>query len=130
MGSNQEGDISSLTERVDTQAGTKITSTSAASNTVSLRTRSKPKDKDKGSEENMQLDPGGEEEKPPPWNAAVMVVFSFPGENVGPGVPVVFASCSLSVCACLPALFFMYCSFQVLTFQRAEKHERRRGSSH
>ena len=36
MGSNQGGDISSPTERVDTRAGTKITTKSAASNTVSL----------------------------------------------------------------------------------------------
>ena len=33
------------------------------------------------------------------------------------------------VCVCLPALFFNYCSFQVTTFQRAEKHEGRRGPS-
>ena len=36
-----------------------------------------------------------------------MVVFSSPGEDAGPGVPVVFASCSLSVCACLSALLFI-----------------------
>ena len=29
----------------------------------------------------------------------------------------------------LSALFYNYCSFQVTTFQRAEKHEGRRGSS-
>ena len=30
----------------------------------------------------------------------------------------------------LSALFFIYCLFQVVTSQRAEKHEGRRGSSH
>ena len=70
VGLNQGGDISSRTERVDTRAGTKSTTTPAdissptehvgtrvgtASSTVSLRTRSKPKDKEKGSEEKKQL---------------------------------------------------------------------------
>ena len=129
VGENQRGDMSSPTERVDTRAVRTTTPTSAASNINFLQQDHKRKGKDKGSEENKQFDPGGEEEKPPPWNAAVMVVFSFPGENAGPRVPVVFASCSLSVCACLPALFFIYCSFQMFTFQRAETYERRRGSS-
>ena len=68
VGSNQPGgDISSPTERVDTRVGTKITTTSAASNTISLRTRSKPQDKKTLSEENKQFDPGGEGgEQPPP----------------------------------------------------------------
>ena len=52
VGSNQGGDTSSPTERVDTRAGTKITTTSAASNTVSLQARSKPQDKKTLSEEN------------------------------------------------------------------------------
>ena len=102
---------------MDTRAVKTTTPTSAASNITFLQQGHKPKDKDKGGEENEQFDPGGKEEKPPPRNAAVMVVFSFPGENAGPRVPVVFASCSLHVCACLPALFFIYFSFQVILFQ-------------
>ena len=62
----------------------------------------KPKDKDKGSEENKQFDPGGKTEKLPLWNAAVMVLsFFFLGGALGHGRLVVFASCSLSLCACL-----------------------------
>ena len=53
VGSNQGGDISSPTERVDTRAGTKTTTpTFAASNINFLQQGHKPKDKDKGSEEN------------------------------------------------------------------------------
>ena len=80
-------------------------------------------------EENKQLDPGGKGEKAPLWNAAVILSFFFLGGALGPGRLVVFASCFLSLCACLSALFFIYCSFQVITFQRAENHERRRGLS-
>ena len=112
VGSNQAGDISSPIERVDTRAATKITTKSAASNTVSLRTRSNPQDKKTFSEENKQFDPGGEGgEQPPPWNAAVMVAFSFPGGDAGPGVPVVCALCSFSVC-----LFFICSHYQVIIF--------------
>ena len=119
MGSNQGGDISSPTERVDMRAGTKFTTTSAASNTVYRRTRSKPQDKKTFSEENKPFDPGGEGgEQPPPWNAAVMVAFSFPGGNAGSGVPVVCTLCSFS--ACLPVCCVFTSYFQVITFQRAE----------
>ena len=83
------------------------------------------------SEENRQFDPGGKGEKAPPWNAAVILSLFFLGGALGYGRRIVFASCFLSLCACLSALFFVfiYCSFQVITFQRAEKYERRRGSS-
>ena len=87
----------------------------------------KPEDKDKGSEENKQFDPGGKGEKPPPWNAAVMVSFYFMGGTLGHGKLAVCASCSLSVCACLSVRYLLF--YQVITVQRAEKHERRRGSS-
>ena len=128
MGSNQGRDISSPTERVGTRTGTKITTTFAASKPVSLRTRSKPQDKKTFSEKNKQFDPGGEGgEQPLPWNTAVMVAFSFPGGSVGPGVPVVCALYSFSACLSICCVFISY--FQVTTFQRAEKHERRRGSS-
>ena len=41
----------------------------------------KPKDKDKGSEENKQFDPGEKGEKASLWNAAVTLSFFFWGER-------------------------------------------------
>ena len=128
VGSNLGKHTSPTTERVDKRA-VRITTTSAPSNTGSLRARSKPQDNKIFREANKQFDPGGEGgEQPPPRNAAVMVAFSFPGGTAGPGVPVVCASCFF-VCVCHSALSFNFCSFQMTTFQQAEKHERRRGSS-
>ena len=100
MGSNQGGDTSSPTERVDSRADRKITT---ASNTTLLRVRRRPNDKKTSSEENKQLDPGGKGEKPPPWNAAVMVLlFLFWGERWAVGCPLlllrVFVYVCLSVC--------------------------------
>ena len=134
-GIKPRGDIYPPTEHVGTRAGTaatpekpKITTTSAASNTVSLQTRSKLHDKKAFSEKNKQFDPGGEGgEQPPLWNAAVMVAFSFPGGNARPGVLVFGALCSFSAWLSICCVFTSY--FQVTTFQRAEKHERRHGSS-
>ena len=101
MGSKHGGDTSSPTERVGTRAGKTTTTTSAASNIIFLQRGRKPKDKT-SREENKQFDPGGKGEKPLPWNVAEMVlVFFFLGGTLGRGMPVVFASCSLSVCACL-----------------------------
>ena len=95
---------------MDTRA-VKITTTSAASNTVSLRTRSKPQDKKTFSEVKKQFDPGGKGgEQPPPWNAAVMVVFSFPGGNAGPGVPVVCALCYFPACPVYLLCFYFLLS--------------------
>ena len=74
VGSNQVGDNSSSTERVDTRAGTKISTTTADISSptehVGMRagtavTPAKPRHKTT-SEENKQFDPGGKEEKPPP----------------------------------------------------------------
>ena len=65
MGSNQGGDISPPTERVGTPAGT-ATTPAKSSNTIFRKASRKPDDKDKGSEENKQIDPGGKGEKPPP----------------------------------------------------------------
>ena len=60
MGSNQGGDISSpTTERVDTRA------VRPTANKTFLQQGHKTKDKEKGSEENKQLDPGGKGEKAP-----------------------------------------------------------------
>ena len=102
VGSNLGKHTSPTTERVDTRAVRTTTSTSAASNIIFLQQDHKPKDKEKGSEENKQFDPGGEGGKqPPPWNAAVMVVFSFPQGSAGSGVPTVCALCSFPVCSVL-----------------------------
>ena len=114
VGSNQGRDISSPTERVDTRASTKSTTTYAdiSSPTERVGTRAgtaatpaKLRDKTT-SKQNKQFDPGGEGgEQPPPWNAAVGVAFSFPGGSAGPGVPVVCALCSFPVCSVLYLLF-------------------------
>ena len=59
-------------------------------------------------EEDKQFDPGGKGEKPPLWNAAVMVLSSFLlGEAFGHGRLAVCASCSF-VCLCL-SVCFVYC---------------------
>ena len=103
VGSNQGGNISSPTEREDTRAGTKSTTTSAG--ITFLQQGHKPKDKEKCSEENKHFDPGEKGEKAPLWNAAVTLFF--PGKALGHGGLVACTSCFLSVlCVCLSALFF------------------------
>ena len=102
MGSNKRGDISSPTEHVGTRAGT-------------AATPAKPRHKTT-SEENKQYAPGGRREKAPLWNAAVILSFFFLGGALGHGRLVVFASCCLSLCACLSALFFIYSHYQVIIF--------------
>ena len=124
MGSNQGGDISSpTTERVDTRA------VRTTANITFLQQDHKPKDEEKGSEENKQFDPGGKEEKAPLWNAAVTPIFLFSEESVGPWEARCLYFVFFAYVFFLSALFFNYCSFQVTTFQRATKHEGRRGSS-
>ena len=101
VGSNQGGTISSATERMDTRAGTKSTTTFA--DITFLQQGHKPKDKEKGSEENKQFDPSGKGEKAPLWNAAVTLCF-FSGESIGPWearcLCFVFSVCSLCVPVC------------------------------
>ena len=81
MGSNQGGDTSSPTERVDTRADSKITTAPTASNTTLLQARRKPNDKKTLSKENKQFDPGGKRGEPPPGNAGCTnSVFFFWGE--------------------------------------------------
>ena len=126
VGSNLGKHTSPTTKRVDTRVVRTTTTASAASNITFLQQGHKSKDKDKGSEENKQFDPRGKEDKPPPWNAAVILSFFFLEGALGHGRLVVSASCSLSLCACLSAMFFNYCYFQVIIFQRAENM---RGSS-
>ena len=108
MGSNQGGDISSPKERVRTRA-VSATTPANSSNTIFRQQGHKPKDEDKGSEENKQFDRGGNGEKPPPLNVAVMVLsFFFLGGDLGHGSLVVFASCSLSLCACLSVQYLLF----------------------
>ena len=69
----------------ETRPDSKSTTPPAASNTVFLKANRKPEDKEKGSEENKQFDPGRKREKPSPWNVAVMVLlFFFLSGDVGP----------------------------------------------
>ena len=122
MGSKQGGDTSPPTERADTRAGT-ATTPANSSNTIFLKASRKPDDKDKASEENKQIDPGGKGEKPPPWNAAVMVLFSFLGGTLGHGRLAVCASCSLSVWVCLSVhnvLFYQVIMFSELKNMRGD----------
>ena len=79
VGPNQGGDISSpTTEHVDTRA------LRTTENITFLQQGHKPRDEEKGSEENKQFDPGGKEQKAPLWNAAVTPIFLFSVESVGP----------------------------------------------
>ena len=132
VGSNRGGSISSPTECVDTRASTKNTATFAdiSSPTEHVDTRAgtaatPAKCKHKTiSKENKQFDAGGKGEKASPWNAAVTLL-SFLGESwEAPCLCFVFSVCAFCVLCSLNC-----CSSQVITSQRAEKHEGRRGSS-
>ena len=117
--SNQKGNFfSTTTESVDTRASEKSTRITADITFVQQGHKLR-------NEENKQFDPGGKGEKAPPWNAAV-ILLSFAGESweapclcFGFSVSYLFVLCFLNCC-----------SFQVMTSQRAERHEGRRGSSH
>ena len=114
MGSNQGGDTSPTTECVGTRAGTTTTPANSLSTTF-LKASRQPIDNEKGSEENKQFDPGGEGEKPPPWNATVIVLlFFFLEGTLGRGMPAVCASCSSYVCAFLSAHCLLF--YQVIIF--------------
>ena len=73
VGSNQRGSICLPTERMNTRASTKSTTTSA--DITFLKQGHKPR-----SEENKEFDTGGKGEKAPLWNAAVTLPFLFCGE--------------------------------------------------
>ena len=113
MGSTTTADISSPTEHVSTRAETAATPAKRRHKTTS--------------KENKQFDRGGKGDKAPLWNAAVILSFFFWGERWAMGGALLVLR--VLVCVCPSALFFDYCSFQVTTFHRAEKHEGRRGSS-
>ena len=109
--------FSTTTESGDTRAGNK--STRITADITFLQQGHKPR-----SEENKQFDPGGKGEKVPPWNAAVTLL-SFSGESweapclcFGFSVSTLFVLC-----------FLNHCFLQVITSQRTERHEGRRGSS-
>ena len=70
-----------------------ITTPPATSNTIFRQAIRKPK----SNEENEQFDPGGKEEEPPPWKAAVLVIFSFLG-RIWAWVLVV---CAMCFCLCV-----------------------------
>ena len=115
VSSSQGGNISSPTERAkNTKTFADISSTAATPAKRRHKTYS---------EENKQFDPDGKGEKVPPWNAAVTLL-SFSGESWE--VPCL---CFVFFCLCFVCVCFLnYCSFQVITSQRAERHEGRRGS--
>ena len=119
VGSNQGGSISSPTESGDTRAGNK--STTITADITFLQQGHRPR-----SEEIKQFNPGGKGEKAPPWNAAVTLL-PFSGES-WEAPCLCFSVCALSV-LCLCFVFLNYCSFQVDTSQRAERHKGKRGSS-
>ena len=117
VGSSQGGNISSPTERA------KITATIAD---ISSKAATPENRKHKTtSKENKQFDPCGKGEKVPPWNA-VVTLLSFSGESWE--APWLCSVC-FSVSALCVLCLLSYCSFQVVTSQRAERHEGRRGSS-
>ena len=115
VGSSQGGNIPSPTERAKSTATVADISSTAAT---------PPKRRhETSSEENKQFDPGEKGEKGPPWNAAVTLL-SFLG-RAGRLLSCLRVFCLCSVCALFSKLLF----FQVVTSQRAERHEGRRGSS-
>ena len=96
VGSNQEGNIvSSTTKIVDTRTSTKSTRTTA--DITFLQLGHKPRDKEKGSEENKQFDPGGKREEAPFRNAAVTLP-PLSVESVGPWEARCLCFVFLSVC--------------------------------
>ena len=121
VGSSQEGNISSPTTKSvdkrakDTKTIEDVSSTAATPENCRRKT---------SSEQNKQFDPGGKGEKAPPWNAAVTLL-SFSEESWE-------ASClcfAFSVSALCVSLSKIVVFVQVITSQRAERHEGRRGSS-
>ena len=92
---------------MDTRAVRTTTAPSVASNITFTQQGHKPKDKNKGSEENKQFDPGGKGEKPPPWNAAVISTpyLCFSAGSVGPWEALCLCL-MLFVCVCPSALLF------------------------
>ena len=122
VGSNQGGDNSSPTERVDARAGTKISTTTAdissptehvSTQAGTAATPAKRRHKTT-SEESKQFDPGGKGEKTPLWNAAVISSFCFLFlGSFGPWEARCF--CFVFFCLCVPTC--LLCSVFILTFR-------------
>ena len=106
VGSNQGGDISSpTTERVETRA------VITTANIIFLQQGHKPKDKDKGREENKQFDPGGNGEKAPLWKSAVLYLSFFCGERWAMGGSLLVLRVFVFVCVIL------LCSLIIVPFR-------------
>ena len=110
--------FSTTTASGDTRAGAE--STRITADITFLQQGHRPR-----SEENKQFDPGVKGEKAPPWDAAVTLP-SFSGESWKRLLAC--ASC-FSVSALYVSVFQNHCFLQVITSQRTERHEGRRGSS-
>ena len=100
--SSKEGNISSPMESVDTRASEKSTSTAMVTGISSTAATPSKRRLKTFNELNKPFDPGGREEKAPPWNAAVPLPFLFLWRSWE-------ASCSFSM------LCFFFC-FPDLTF--------------
>ena len=73
--SSKKGNISSPMESVDTRASEKSTSTATVSGISSIAATPSKRRLKTFNELNKPFDPGGREEKAPPWNAAVPLPF-------------------------------------------------------
>ena len=100
--SSKKGNISSPMESVDTRASEKSTSTATVSGISSIAATPSKRRLKKFNELNKPFDPGGREEKAPPWNAAVPLPFFSCGEA---GRLLVRFPCSVCV---FPNLYFSF----------------------
>ena len=103
--SSKEGNISSPMESVDTRASEKSTSTAMASGISSTAATPSKRRLKTFNELNKPFDPGGREEKAPPWNAAVPLPFLFLWRSWE-------ASCSFSMLC----FFFLFSRSYVFPF--------------
>ena len=129
--SSKKGNISSPMESVDTRASEKSTSTATVSGISSIAATPSKRRLKTFNELNKPFDPGGREEKAPPWNAAVRLPLFSWGEagrllvclsvaKLGDFLSVFSALCVCSVFFCFPKLLI----YPGETYQQAE----RRGS--
>ena len=100
--SSKEGNILSPMESADTRASEKSTSTAMVSGISSIAATSSKRRLKTFNELNKPFDPGGREEKAPPWNAAVPLPFFSCGEA---GRLLVRFLCSVCV---FPNLYFSF----------------------
>ena len=74
----------------------------------------KPKNEEKGSEENKQFDPGGKGKKTPLWNAAVILSFFFWRERWGMGGSLLVLRV---FCLCFVLFSCLLCSLIIVPFR-------------